>query len=488
MAMRPSRSLRLFGARFLVALVLAVALAASGIIGAYWFVNDKWNSVANANISEAVFTKAEKGKPANFLIIGSDSRAFVNNASEAQAFGSASVETGQRSDTIMIAHIDPATNTGMLVSIPRDLKAQVPGQGYTRINAAFNSGPQLLIQTIQQDFGIPINHYLEIDFAGFRDLVNAVGTVPIFFTTPARDLKTGLNIPLPGCYHLNGDSALAYVRSRYYEYKVSADDTWHSDPYSDLGRIQRQQYFVRSLAQVAITTAAHNPFKATDILDKGLKTLTKDRNLALSDARALVATLHDTNPGQLQTLTLPTKPSGDGATLVLDDAKAAPVLAQLRSLTPPKQQSTKSTSPPTLPTGVSPAQVSVKVLNGSGRRGAANTTLQALGARGFHEVPPAADADRTDYATTEIRYAPGAEHKAALVAAYLGVGQLTAGGNVDGSDVTVVLGRDFAQVGNPAASTTTPTTHAPTPATTANGPKANPAQTPGVGPQPLVGC
>jgi LCP family protein required for cell wall assembly len=487
MAMKPSRSLRLFGGRFLVALVLVVALTASGIVGAYWFVNDKWDTVANANIAANVFTKAEGGKPANFLIIGSDSRAFVNNASEAQQFGSASQETGQRSDTIMVAHIDPATNTGMLVSIPRDLKAQVPGQGYTRINAAFNGGPQELIQTIQQDFGIPINHYLEIDFAGFQELVNAVGTVPIFFTTAARDAKSGLNIPTPGCWHLNGDQALAYVRSRYYEYKDSATGAWHQDPYSDLGRIQRQQYFVRTLAQVAITTAAHDPFKASAILDKGLHTLTKDRDLSLSDARALVATLRDADPGQVQMLTLPTKPSGDGATLVLDDAKAAPVLAALRSTTSSKKQSTKSTSN-TLPQGVSPSQVSVKVLNGSGRGRAANTTLQALGARGFQEVAPAADADRSDYATTQVHYAPGAERKAALVAAYLGVGSLVAGGTVGGSDVTVVLGRDFTQVGNPGATTSTAPAAATTPTTAANGPKANPGQTPGVAAQPLVGC
>jgi hypothetical protein len=132
--------------------------------------------------------------------------------------------------------------------------------------------------------------------------------------------------------------------------------------------------------------------------------------------------------------------------------------------------------------------VSVKVLNGSGRRGAASSALQALGARGFHEVPPAADADRTDYSTTQVRYAPGAKRKAELVAAYLGVGTLTEGGNVGGSDVTVVLGRDFTQVGNPTASATTATTPAPAPTTAGNGPRANPGQTHGIGPQPFAGC
>jgi hypothetical protein len=187
-------------------------------------------------------------------------------------------------------------------------------------------------------------------------------------------------------------------------------------------------------------------------------------------------------------ITLPTKPSGDGATLVLDDAKAAPVLAQLRSLA----GASKPSSPSTLPKGVAPASVSVKVLNGSGRTGAATSALQALGGFGFHTVQPPGDADRTDYATTQVRYGPGAARKAALVAAYLGTGTLVAGGNSAGSDVTVVLGHDFNRVAAPQTATTTPptTTHAPatTPTTAASGPKANPAQTPGVKAQPLVGC
>ena len=130
--------LRVFVSRFVTALVLCVMLAAGGVAGAYWFANNKWDDVTNARIPENFFTHVPKGKPANYLIIGSDTRAFVNNSADASHFGTSSEEGGQRSDTIMVAHIDPDSNHGMLVSFPRDLKVNVPGRGYTRINSAFN--------------------------------------------------------------------------------------------------------------------------------------------------------------------------------------------------------------------------------------------------------------------------------------------------------------------------------------------------------------
>ena len=86
---------------------------------------------------------------------------------------------------MMVVHIDPGKRTGVLVSFPRDLWVAIPGHGTDKINAAFAfGGPQLTIQTIKQDFDIPISHYLEVDFAGFRDIVNAIGSVPIYFPAP----------------------------------------------------------------------------------------------------------------------------------------------------------------------------------------------------------------------------------------------------------------------------------------------------------------
>ena len=123
----------------------------------------------------------------------------------------------------MIAHIDPGKHTGILVSFPRDLWVEIPGHGTAKINAAFAfGGPQLAITTIEQNFDIPISHYLEVDFAGFRDIVDAIGSVPIYFPDArARhehrpgDHRRGL----PATFR--GEEALAYVRSRYYQYQTA---------------------------------------------------------------------------------------------------------------------------------------------------------------------------------------------------------------------------------------------------------------------------
>jgi LCP family protein required for cell wall assembly len=479
---RAQSSFRVFFSRFVVAFVLCFVLAFGGIGWAYWFANDKWDAVPNARIDPKYFADEEAGKPANFLIIGSDTRAFVSSDEERESFGDATTQSGQRSDTMMIAHVDPKTHTGMLVSFPRDLWVNIPGKGPSKLNAAFNDGPQKVIETLNSNFDIPIHHYLELDFAGFENLVNAVGGVPIRFPTPARDEHTGLEIQLPGCYTMDGKDALAYVRSRYYEYKPTKNSDWVQDGRADLGRILRQQYFIRSLADVAINTAAKHPLKASNILNKAFASITKDRNLGLTDLRGLAATMRETDGAVVEMRTVPATPDKikGQSVLVLDEAKAAPIFARLRSFGP-------TARPLPVPTDVVPAQVKVKVLNGSGVSGQAKTTLDALAAVGFRRINPPGNADRSDYATTEIRYVRGAQHKAQLVAAYLGVGKLVAGKVNGGADVTVVLGTDFRRVSPPTTSTSSTTTTTVKPTVT-SGPKANPGQTPGAAPQPVVGC
>ena len=210
---------RAFLHRLITALIVAVVLSTVVIAGAYAQASRKVSKVATVPIDSSVL---ESG--GNFLLIGSDSRAFVNDPTEAQHFGSPQEQTGQRSDTIMVAHVDGKTGTALLVSFPRDLWVAIPGIGNAKINAAFNAGPQRVIETIENDFDIPISHYLEVDFQGFAKMVNAIGTIPIYFPAPARDAKTGLLIKTAGCKQLNGDQALAYVRSRYYESFV--DGQW----------------------------------------------------------------------------------------------------------------------------------------------------------------------------------------------------------------------------------------------------------------------
>src|SRR6187200_2658908 len=164
-------SLRAFVHRFLVALIIGCVFVGALVIGADLVATSKIAKMREADIDPRLLTEG-----GNYLIIGSDTRAFIDSQKDAEHFGDKQTQTGQRSDTMMIAHIDPGKETGILVSFPRDLWVDIPGHGTSKLNAAFAfGGPQLAIATIEQQFDIPISHYLEVDFAGFREIVNAIG-------------------------------------------------------------------------------------------------------------------------------------------------------------------------------------------------------------------------------------------------------------------------------------------------------------------------
>jgi LCP family protein required for cell wall assembly len=439
--------------RFWTALVVVFVATVVLIAGSYAYAAHKVAQVPTVKIDSSVLQAG-----GNYLLIGSDSRAFVDTPGDQQAFGSKNTQTGQRSDTIMVAHVN-SDGTGVLVSFPRDLWVAIPGLGHAKINAAFNYGPQRVIETIEQDFNVPISHYLEVDFEGFRNIVDKLGTIPIYFPTPARDKMSGLYINQAGCQHLNGGEALAYVRSRYYESLVNGQ--YVTDPLSDLDRIKRQQYFLRTLAQQVMHTAERKPWKAPDLMNALLANLQRDPKLNFSSLRALAYAFH---PGgtQIPSLTLPTSPQTiDGqAALVLDSAQAAPLFAQLRG-----QQAQKSTSPPA---GITPNSVQVAVENGSGRGGLGASTYSALQRAGFSVTGTARNADRSDYQVTEVRYAPGKQAQAQLVLSYLGgVGKAVALGSSPGSDVVLVIGQDFSGVSAPTSHASSNTSNASSPPTTA---------------------
>jgi LCP family protein required for cell wall assembly len=432
---------RAFMQRLRNALIAAVLCTVLAIGGAFWLAARKVAQVPKVKIDASVLQPG-----GNYLLVGSDSRSFVESAQDAQRFGSSRTQSGQRSDTIMVAHVDGAKGTGFLLSFPRDLWVDIPGIGSAKINAAFNAGPQRLIETIEQNFHVPISHYLQVDFAGFRKMVDAIGTIPISFPAPAQDAFSGLHVNRAGCVRLSGQDALAYVRSRYYE--SFQHGRWQRDPTSDLGRIKRQQYFLRTLAHEALHTSQRAPWRALSILDATLASLQRDPKFGFGSFRALAYAFHGDN-ANIETLTLPTRAQtiNGQAALVLDEAKAKPLLDRLRGVA--------NRSAPAPPAGMSPGSVSVSVENGSGRQGVGSTTLAALHGLGFAVLGQAANADRNDYAVTEVRYSSGAENKARLVLAYLGgAGKLAAlqGAAANGdADVVVVIGRDFSGVSAPAA-------------------------------------
>ncbi|MBV9042767.1 MAG: LCP family protein, partial [Acidimicrobiia bacterium] len=239
----------------------------------------------------------------NVLLVGSDSRANIENNT---AFNDKSNPvTGQRSDTIMVLHADTKQKKAMILSIPRDLYVPIAGtNGSNRVNTAFDSGAQRLVDTIQSDFGIKINHYVQVDFVGFQAIVNSVGGVDIYVPAPARDKLSGLNIKTAGCAHLDGFQALAWARSRHFEELEGG--RWQSDPTGDLGRIQRQQDFIRRMLRKALAT--RNPIKVNELIGDGIKNVTIDQGMSSSDILRLAGKFRSLNADTVDMATLPTSP------------------------------------------------------------------------------------------------------------------------------------------------------------------------------------
>ena len=265
----------------------------------------------------------------NFLLVGSDSRAGADpTATDAGGIGTEADVSGHRSDTIMILRRDKSTGDASLLSIPRDLWVEVPGHdGKRRINSAFNDGPEVLVETLQQELGLPIHHYVEIDFSGFKSLVDALGGVQICVDYATRDVSTGLNITEPGCHILGGVQALAYARSRHYE-EFREDEKWHEDPASDLGRTKRQQQFVNLALQTTLDRIKIDPFSAGRLATAIGSSLRVDDEL---DPIAAASSLRSAVDGGIATYSLPVfgKTIGGNAVLLLGDGSDA-VLAYFR--------------------------------------------------------------------------------------------------------------------------------------------------------------
>ena len=437
---------------YVLALGATTAVTVGGLAGVNYVYDQKVENIERIDVT--VDENTDPGEPANFLLIGSDTRAFVESTEQEEAFGDPEVEAGQRSDTIMIVHVDPEARTGLLVSFPRDLLVDIPGVGESKINAAYNEGPQRVIDTIQSNFDIPIHHYLEVDFASFEGIVNAVGGVPILFDAPARDLNTGLSVAFfgatfPACYELDGPAALAYVRSRSYEKQIEGE--WVPDEKFDIGRIERQQAFMRRLAAEAVSVSLRNPFAANRIADEALSELKADEGLSRTDINKLIQAFRRVNPNDpesIEMVTVPweTGPNGNGQSVrYLNEEAADPLIARLRTLEPP----------PAVPEdGPSPATIRVRTLNASGANGAAAETEASLRDHGF-QSGGVGNAETLE--ETEVRYRPGSEDKAEVVRAILagGVGTLVEDDTIVEADVQLVLGSDFEGVAPPAGAAPT---------------------------------
>ncbi len=288
----------------LVALLVLALLAAGGL---YAYARYRYDQIPKVTVSAE--QKAVSGQPFNMLVTGSDSRL---GAKAGTGIGTTTTVGGQRSDVIMVWHVVPATKKITILSIPRDTMTQMVGQNaktfgqFNRINAAYNRGIDLLVETIQDNFGIPINHVVQVNFSGFKGAVDALGGVHMNFPYPAKDAYSGLNVTAPGCRLLNGTEALSVARSRHYQYEVNGQ--WLDTPIGDLGRIKRQDAFLRALVDAAKSKL--NPVQLNAFLGSLPQGLVIDKTMSLSDIVGLAAAFHSITPGTIQTYTLPTTTIG----------------------------------------------------------------------------------------------------------------------------------------------------------------------------------
>ena len=430
----------------LVTANVVVALALVGAASAYGYVQWRLNQIKRINVAGLTQSPGD-GSPIpafNLLIIGSDTRA-LSGPGNAQ-FGSQAQAAGQRSDSIILLRVVPKTRSLGLFSIPRDTLVPVPGYGVTRINAAFNSGtPSLLVQVLQQDFGIQVNHVALFNFDTFEAIDNAIGGVYQWFPTPARDLFSNLGEPA-GCQLLNGTQALAFARSREYQYFL--DGSWHYQmaPESDLGRIQRQQAFVKLAVAKALKVAPTNPVTLNNVIAGLTKNLTLDSGFSNSLIFALARDFHSAGVSNVPSFTYPTvnSTSVPGA-LDPETAQGAQMIQQWLNVgsPPPAPAHAATSAPPT--TTVKPSSVSIEVVNGSGVAGQAGKASSELQALGYNSTVDAA-ASTSGNAGTVVDYAPDA-----LAAAKQLQSQLAAGATLaeDASltptvyNLKLVTGSDF---------------------------------------------
>jgi LCP family protein required for cell wall assembly len=345
-------------------------------------------------------------EPINVLVMGSDSRTGKGNNKKYGNANNAGIE-GQRSDTTLLFHISGDRTRALGMSIPRDSLVTLPmcknkqGQqqgGYTgRFNEAFDvGGPGCTIKAVEELTGIYVDHFVVVDFNGFKKMVDAVDGVEICLEEPVNDYHARLNLPA-GRQTISGEDALAFVRAR----ETLGDG-------SDIQRIQRQQDFISSMIR-KVTSAGvlTNPIKLFNLLDAGTKSLTTDQNLSdLQSIQAIAESMVDIRPSDITFVTVPFVYNSDGSTVSWDQAKADRMFKAIINDKPWPE-------PPTVPPGqdpltVPPQDIDVVVVNGTPRSGFATTVAQELQAQGYNVV--GTRSSDKDIAATKLTYtAPQAE-------------------------------------------------------------------------------
>lgn len=448
-----------------MAAALVVVLLIVGTAGYGWYLNSQINRIDVKGLTNAPISGADANTQ-NILMVGSTTRCGLAHQNAAYGLCSQGV-TGVNSDVIMILHLNPAKHTVSILSIPRDLFVpHARTTGANKIDAALYDGPTQLVSVIKQDFGIPIQHYVVLNFDTFANVVNALGGINMYFPMPVYDSYSGLNQQTTGCVHLDGFQALQVVRARHLQYKapgVTATNPkyWPQEVQSDIARIRRDHEFLRVLASAVAKQGLGNPITDARLVSAVAPQLTVDKAFSSSQMVNMVLTFHSVNVNSAPQYTLPVQVSNSlsyfykgynyGSIEFPSQAQDRQVIDQFLGI----NSNIDTMHGGQLP---SPGSVTVSVLNGTGAYNQATTTASSLQSLGFQTVGIGNATSVGTQSETVVYYSqmtPADEAAAQAVAQSLtGSVIMALGPTVDGAQVTVVTGTQFSVNSAPGSTST----------------------------------
>lgn len=428
--------LRRWWAKILVvALVVVVALGGYAI----WFFFDLQGDI-QAPMDEVETVPGRENDqgdfvegPHNVLLVGSDSRRGLTKKEQLE-LGANPVE-GQRADTLILAHVDPQTGHVTMVQFPRDLYVPIHDEGEARINSALEDGHDHLVRAVKDLTGLGIHHYIQVNIAGFKDVVDALGGVDICITDPIPfDEQTGIEITAEelGMVHFDGALALRFVRTR----KTLEE--------GDLDRIANQQRFLAAALDKALSTGTLlNIGKLNHLKDAAGRNVVTDDNTDLFALRELAQQFRSFDPETYEAYTVPNLGPGmvGDASVVLPDPPAMKVMFDALKENRSPQEAAGGPA-------IDPSSVRVGVYNGTGREGAATEASRELvdatrsGDRTI-ELVEVANAASSNLARTIIRYAPKAKAEAEFIGRAIPGARLVKKKMRKKIDVEVLVGRVF---------------------------------------------
>ncbi|TMR93265.1 LCP family protein [Nonomuraea basaltis] len=391
------------------------ALMIAGSLTAYTVYRDAFGNITQKPVKDDIINPRPPDTGAlNVLLVGSDTRAGAGNAKYGQKQARQADAGGKRTDTIILMHMSPNRDQARLISFPRDSMVQIPrckneatkqvmAPRRDMINSAYNSGGiACTISTIETLTGIRVNHFVEVDFSGFKNIVDSLGGIEICLKSGVDDKASKLVLP-PGKSLLNGEKALGYVRLRKY-----GDG-------SDIQRIKRQQIFLsKVVAKATSSDLLTDVGKLRDFIAAAAGSVTMDPDLANDTERLIeiAVSAKELTAGGVKFTTIPWVPDPENpeARVVWKEPDATKLFTSIKTDTEVANPSpsASATEPGTKPkVAVKPEQVKVQVLNGTKTFGKAREVADQLTEQGFNVVGVGnfETADGTSLAKSEIHYA-----------------------------------------------------------------------------------